>query len=272
MHVHVTITIQAELVTKPHTFADACAHPSAKRLVFHGLTGTVNAVEVYGLVFIENDEAEAKAARSKALELASEVAVANSAAAAAEVAAAPTPMPEPAAALDSEPFCSVETSSAPAVYRISYSAAASKPPVRPKPSVAVFEPRPVAAPKFSAGFERSQPAVVLAPLEVSICIMSIHIYICRCSMHIFMLRCTCMRITCACALSTHAHACACACACTKRANMPGCTHCDLCVSRPLHFIHRTSRWTILPSPSAPPCRSTSPESKETRFEHTIPHS
>eukprot|EP00964_Phaeocystis_antarctica_P161448 scaffold133369_cov93-Phaeocystis_antarctica.AAC.1 len=76
--------LPAELVTKPHTFADACAHPSAKRLVFHGLTGTVNAVEVYGLVFIENDEAEAKAARSKALELASEVAVANSAAAVAE--------------------------------------------------------------------------------------------------------------------------------------------------------------------------------------------
>ena len=183
MHVHVTITIQAELVTKPHTFADACAHPSAKRLVFHGLTGTVNAVEVYGLVFIENDEAEAKAARSKALELASEVAVANSAAAVAEVAAAPTPMPEPAAALDSVPFCSVETSSAPGVHRISYAAAASKPPVGPKPSAAGFEPRLVAASKFSAGLERStpasQPAVVLAPHEVSICIMSIHI--CRCN-------------------------------------------------------------------------------------------
>jgi len=33
------------------------------------------------------------------------------------------------------------------------------------------------------------------------------------------------------------------------------------------LLHRASRWTILPRPSAPPCRSTSPESKETRFEH-----
>ena len=264
-------SLQVGVVTKPLTFADACTHPSAKRITVYGRTGPVNAVEADGTLFIENDEA--KALCSKALGLVSEVAVASEVAAmASDVVLAPRPTPEHAAALDSEPFCSVETSSAPAVYRISYSAAASKPPVRPKPSVAVFEPRPVAAPKLSAGLERSQPAVVLAPLEVSICIMSIHIYICRCSMHIFMLRCTCMRITCACALSTHAHACACACACTKRANMPGCTHCDLCVSRPSHCIHRTSRWTILPSPSAPPCRSTSPESKETRFEHTIPHS
>ena len=178
--------------------------------MFHGLTGTVNAVEVYGLVFIENDEAEAKAARSKALELASEVAVANSAAAVAEGAAAPTPMPEPAAALDSEPFCSVETSCAPAVHRISYAAAASKTPVGTKPSAAGgFEPRTVAAPKFSADLERStpaaQPAAVHAPLEVSICIMSIHIYICRCSMHIHAQvhvyahnMCMCTQHTCTC--------------------------------------------------------------------------
>ena len=105
---------------------------------------------------------------------------------ASDVVLAPRPTPEHAAALDSEPFCSVETSSAPAVYRISYSAAASKPPVRPKPS------RSVAAPKFSAGLERSQPAVVLAPLEVSICIyICIHIYIYIC-MHTYIqiLACT----------------------------------------------------------------------------------
>ena len=166
MHMHMLQTLQVEVVTKPLTFADACTHPSAKRITVYGRTGPVNAVEADGTLFIENDEA--KALCSKALGLVSEVAVASEVAAmASDVVLAPKPTPEHAAALDSEPFCSVETSSAPAVYRISYSAAASKPPVRPKPSVAVFEPRPVAAPKFSAGFERSQPAVVLAPLEVS---------------------------------------------------------------------------------------------------------
>ena len=146
--------VQAE-VTKLFTFAEACAQPGAKRLMFHGSDGPVNAVEVDGTFFIQNDEVEAKAGRSKALELASEVAVeskasANPAATAEEVAAAPTPMPEPAAP-----------------HRISYAAAASKSLVGPKPS----EPRPVPAAKFSAGLERStpvtQPAVVPAPLEVS---------------------------------------------------------------------------------------------------------
>ena len=204
MHMHMLQTLQVEVVTKPLTFADACTHPSAKRITVYGRTGPVNAVEADGTLFIENDEA--KALCSKALGLVSEVAVASEVAAmASDVVLAPRPTPEHAAALDSEPFCSVETSSAPAVYRISYSAAASKPPVRPKPSVAVFEPRPVAAPKFSAGFERSQPAVVLAPLEVSICIMSIHIYICRCSMHIHAQvhvhahnMCMCTQHTCTC--------------------------------------------------------------------------
>ena len=149
MHMHIcsTITIQA---TKPRTFAEACAHPNAKRLVFHGLTGTVNAVEVDGTVFIENDEAEA---RSKALELASEVAVASKAAAA-------------------------ETFSAPAVHRISYATAASKPPVGPKPSARCS----IAASKFPAGLKRStlasQPPVVVTPLEVRICIMGVHVHIC----------------------------------------------------------------------------------------------
>ena len=93
--------VQAE-VTTLFTFAEACAQPSAKHLIFHGCNGPVKAVDVDGTFYIQNAEAEAKAARSKALELASEVAVeskasANPAATAEEVAAAPTPMPEPAA-------------------------------------------------------------------------------------------------------------------------------------------------------------------------------
>ena len=129
--------VQAEVITTL-TFAEACAQPGAKRLMFHGCNGPVNAVEVHGTFFVQNDEAEAKAARSKALELAPEVAVAskaaaNPAAAEEEVAAAPTPMPEPAAA-----------------HRISYAAVASKS-VGPKPSAAGFEPRAVAPSKFSAG-------------------------------------------------------------------------------------------------------------------------
>jgi len=116
--------------------------------MFHGLTGPVNAVEVDGTFFIESDEAEAKAARSKTPEL--EAAVAPKAA---ENSTAAT------AALGSGPFS------------ISYAAAASKPkpPVGPKPSAAGgFEPRTVAAPKFSAGLERSTPASepALARLEV----------------------------------------------------------------------------------------------------------
>ena len=198
------------------TFAEACAKPSAKRFVFHGSDGPVNAVEVDGTFFVQNDGAEAKAARSKALELASEVTVAtkapeNSAAAA----------PTPAAALDSEPSCSAGTSFARATHRNSYAAAAAKPAVRPKPSASGFKPRPVAPPKFSAGLERSppasQPAVVDAPLEVSTCLPMHH-------EHSF----------------TFASGETCACA------------------------PRTSRWTTLPSPSAPPCRSASPESRETR--------
>ena len=103
---------------------------------------------------------------------------------ASDVVLAPRPTPEHAAALDSEPFCSVETSSAPAVYRISYSAAASKPPVGPKTSAAGFELRSIAASKFSAGPKCStpafQPAVVPAPPEVIICMMSIQVHTCRC--------------------------------------------------------------------------------------------
>ena len=149
--------IQAEANTTLFTFAEACAQPGAKRLMFHGCNGPVNAVEVHGTFFVQNDEAEAKAARSKAPELAPEVAVeskaaANPAAAEEEVAAAPTPMPEPAAA-----------------HRISYAAVASKS-VGPKPSAAGFEPRAVAPSKFSAGPKcstpASKPAVVPAPLEV----------------------------------------------------------------------------------------------------------
>ena len=155
--------VQAEVTPTLFTFAEACAQPGAKRFIFHGSDGPVNAVEVDGTFFIQNDEAEAKAARSKALELAFEVAVAstaaaNPAAAAEAVAAAPKPMPEPAAA-----------------HRISYAAAASKSLVGPKPSAAGFEPLPIPAAELSAGLKcsnpGSKPAVVPAPLEVSICMM-----------------------------------------------------------------------------------------------------
>ena len=149
--------VQAEVVTKIVTFADACAHPSAKRITLHGRTGPINAVEADGTLYIENDEAKAKVAAeavcSKALELASEVAVASKAAAA-------------------------ETFSAPAVHRISYATAASKPPVGPKPSARCS----IAASKFPAGLKRStlasQPPVVVTPLEVRICIMGVHVHIC----------------------------------------------------------------------------------------------
>jgi hypothetical protein len=202
------------------TFAEACAKPSAKRFVFHGSDGPVNAVEVDGTFFVQNDGAEAKAARSKALELASKVTVTkapeNSAVAA----------PTAAAALDSEPSCSAGTSSARAtLHRNSYAAAAAKPAVRPKPSAAGFKPRPVAPPKFSAGLERSppasQPVVVDAPLEVS---------------------------TCPCIMSIHSH---------------------LHQVKRVH-VHRTSRWTTLPSPSALPCRCVTPESRETRCRPDYP--
>ena len=158
--------LQAEVVINLRTFADACAHPSAKCLVLRGRTGPVNAVEVDGMLFIKNDEAEAatEAIRSKAIDPASEVAVAS------EVAPAPKPTAGSAAALKSEPSRSVVSSSA-TVYPISYAAAASKPPVGLKSSVAAFLPRSAASSKFSSGLKHSapasQPAVVLAPLEVS---------------------------------------------------------------------------------------------------------
>jgi hypothetical protein len=160
--------LQAKVVTKPLKYTDACVHPNAKRLTLPGATGPINAVDVDGTLFIENDAAEAAAEAlcSKALQLASEVAPAAS-----EGAPAPKPTPNPAAALDSEPSCSVVTSSA--ADSITYSAAASKPAVGPKPSVAACQLRSAAASKFPAGLKRSapasQPAVVLTPLEVNIC-------------------------------------------------------------------------------------------------------
>eukprot|EP00964_Phaeocystis_antarctica_P021457 scaffold11906_cov70-Phaeocystis_antarctica.AAC.1 len=107
--------------TKLRTFADACAHPSAKCVTVHGRTGPVNAVDVDGTLFIQNDDAEAKAEaiRSKAMEPASEV-------------AAPALAPEPAvatAALETEPC---RAAASPAVVKSnSYAAAVSKPAVRP---------------------------------------------------------------------------------------------------------------------------------------------
>ena len=176
--------LQAEVVINLRTFADACAHPSAKCLVLRGRTGPVNAVEVDGMLFIKNDEAEAatEAIRSKAIDPASEVAVAS------EVAPAPKPTAGSAAALKSEPSRSVVSSSA-TVYPISYAAAASKPPVGLKPSVA--------SSKFSSGLKHSapasQPAVVVAPLEVSMLYRGMHdehilVHICRCNV------CMCTRM------------------------------------------------------------------------------
>ena len=187
--------LQAEVVINLRTFADACAHPSAKCLVLRGRTGPVNAVEVNGMLFIKNDEAEAatEAIRSKAIDPASEVAVAS------EVAPAPKPTAGSAAALKSEPSRSVVSSSA-TVYPISYAAAASKPPVGLKSSVAAFlVPRSAASSKLFSGLKHSacntapasQPAVVVASLEVSmlyrVCMMSIY-------------SCTFAGATCACAL------------------------------------------------------------------------
>ena len=161
LHVHVHVdthcmykSLQAEVVTKLHTFTDACVHPSAKRIMMHGRTGPVNAVEVDGMFFIQNDETEAKAEaiRSKAMEPASEV-------------AAPALAPEPAvatAALEPEPC---RAAASPAVVKSnSYAAAVSKPPVGPKFSTA--------ASQLSADLKRpsaaSKPAAaVLTPLEVN---------------------------------------------------------------------------------------------------------
>ena len=200
--------LQAKVVTKPLKYTDACVHPNAKRLTLPGATGPINAVDVDGTLFIENDAAEAAAEAlcSKALQLASEVAPAASevapaasegAPAASEVALAPKPTPKPAAALDSEPSCSVVTSSA--ADPITYSAAASKPAVGPKPSVAAFQLRSAASSKFPAGLKRSapasQPAVVLTPLEVN---MRMHTSAMQCTLHLHvtsLMQCTLMQCT-----------------------------------------------------------------------------
>ena len=50
--------LQAKVVTKLLKFTDACVHPNAKRLTLPGATGPVNAVDVDGTLFIENDAAE----------------------------------------------------------------------------------------------------------------------------------------------------------------------------------------------------------------------
>ena len=72
--------LQAKVATKLHKFTDACVRPNAKRLTLPGPTGPVNAVDVDGTFFIENDAAEAAAEAlcSKALQLASEIAPAAS--------------------------------------------------------------------------------------------------------------------------------------------------------------------------------------------------
>ena len=141
--------VQAEGTTTLFTFAEACAQPSAKHLIFHGCNGPVKAVDVDGTFYIQNAEAEAKAARSKALELVSE---------AAEARPVPPPLPKPAAALGF------------VAQRKSYAAAAAKATVGPKPSAAGLGLRAVAPSNFSAGPKcsspASKPAVANAPLEV----------------------------------------------------------------------------------------------------------
>ena len=179
MHIHMLQIIQAEAVPKPGTFADVCAHSSAKHITVRGHTGPANAVEADGALFIQN-EAEAGAIRSKALDAASEVVTAPKAAttAAASEVVAPALAPEPAvatAALDSEPSCAATS---PAVIKFnSYAAAVSKPPVGLKFSTALSK-LPV-GPKFSAAASQlsadlkrpstaSKPAAaVLTPLEVN---------------------------------------------------------------------------------------------------------
>eukprot|EP00964_Phaeocystis_antarctica_P143822 scaffold109426_cov59-Phaeocystis_antarctica.AAC.1 len=125
--------------TKQRTSADACAHPSAKRVTVHGRTGPVNAVNVDGTLFIQNDDAEAKAEaiRSKAIAEAKAEAIRSKAMEPASEVAAPALAPEPAvatAALESEPC---RAAASPAVVKSnSYAAAVSKPPVGPKFSAA----------------------------------------------------------------------------------------------------------------------------------------
>ena len=170
------------MVTKQRTFAEACAHPSAKRITVRGRTGPVNAVQADGVLFIEDDEAKAeaetKAIRSKAMEPASEVAAASKAVAttvAASEVAAPAPAPEPAGALDLEPSCAAAS---PAVIKSnSYAAAVTKRPVGPKFSTAASQPATgpklsAAASQLSVDLKRSSAAskpaaAVLAPLEVN---------------------------------------------------------------------------------------------------------
>ena len=134
------------MVTKVRAFADACAHPNAKRITVHGRTGPVNAVEFNGTLFIQNNEAEAEAIRLKVMEPASELAVA--------------PAPAVAmAALDPEP-CFAAAS--PAKIK-SYAAAVSKPRVRPKLSTAACQP----AADIERSTAASKPEAVLTPLEVT---------------------------------------------------------------------------------------------------------
>ena len=148
-------SLQAEEVTKPRTFADACAHPSAKRLVVRGRTGPINAVEADGALFIENDGAEAEAIPSKAMEPASEVAAASKAVATTATASEVVVT----AALDPA------TIKSPAVIKSnSYAAAVSKPSDRPKLSTAAYQ--------LSANLKRpsasSKPTAVPTPLEVNV--------------------------------------------------------------------------------------------------------
>ena len=197
IHMHITCTfactyactctctcyksLQAKVITKLRTFADACALPNAKRIMLPGRTGPVNAVEAGGELFIQNDEAEAEAeairapkAESTAAALGSELPCA---------AASPTVMtPKSYAAVVK---ASVVTT------------APAQPAAVPKFSAAVSMPSSDVKPSAAA----SQLAEDTTSLKVKDDIsMSMHVHVCMCM-------CMCTSCACACAF-----ACAFACA------------------------------------------------------------
>ena len=63
-------TVLSEAVTNPCDYAEACAHPSAKRVMLHGATGLMNGVNANGMLFVGGKAVvpETEAVCSKALE------------------------------------------------------------------------------------------------------------------------------------------------------------------------------------------------------------
>ena len=156
--------LQAEVVIKLRTFAEAWAHPGAKRLILQGRTGPVNAVEADGTLYIEA-ESEAEAIRSEAMTPASEMAGALKAAA--TTAAASEGAASPAAAFNSEPS---GAAASPTMIN-SYAAAVSKSPVRFKLSAAPSQ----LSVDLKCSTAASKPAAaIFTPLEViNVCMCSV---------------------------------------------------------------------------------------------------